>query len=147
MTSPTAPSEPSWRPPTAVVDASAYLRMLEGHPAAQEWFASAWAGDVLLVAPELILVEVANSFARVQARTHALLGSFEEHLRRLQDAVWILPIEGLLEDAYTLAAERELTAYDALYAALSERLGVTLVTADRELAAVVVDSVFISPPG
>jgi predicted nucleic acid-binding protein len=39
----------------------------------------------------------------------------------------------LIEDALMLAAEKDLTAYDACYAVLAQKVGIPLVTADSPL--------------
>lgn len=54
------------------------------------------------------------------------LYDLELHLEHLSEV--------LLERAASLALERDMSVYDALYAALAEAAGAPLVTADQELA-------------
>jgi predicted nucleic acid-binding protein len=114
-----------------VVDAGVVLRLLGGR--------SEHADVVIrrsdLVAPALITAETANGlakevrFAGLDVRAAAAL---------MRDAL-ALPIElvpdsTLAVDALQFAKELDLSAYDAMYVALAERLGAPLVTADRRLA-------------
>jgi predicted nucleic acid-binding protein len=48
-------------------------------------------------------------------------------------ALRVVSTADLMEDALTLAAQTDLTAYDACYAALARRLNLPLVTADHAL--------------
>jgi predicted nucleic acid-binding protein len=49
----------------------------------------------------------------------------------------------LIEDALQLASEKKLTAYDACYAVLAQKLGLPLITADAPLAKAVDWAVWI----
>jgi predicted nucleic acid-binding protein len=49
----------------------------------------------------------------------------------------------LMEDALLLAAENRLTAYDACYAVLSQKLEVPLITADEQLSKAIEFSIFL----
>lgn len=49
----------------------------------------------------------------------------------------------LMEDALLLAAERNLTAYDACYAILAQNLGIPLISADEQLAEAIESAIFI----
>ena len=49
----------------------------------------------------------------------------------------------LMEDALLLAADRNLTAYDACYAVLAQKLEVPLITADEQLSKVINSSVIL----
>lgn len=49
----------------------------------------------------------------------------------------------LMEDAFLLAVEKHLTAYDACYAVLARTLDVPLITADEKLAQAIESAIFI----
>ena len=49
----------------------------------------------------------------------------------------------LMEDALLLAAEKKLTAYDACYAVLAQKLEVPLITADKPLAQAIESAIFL----
>ena len=49
----------------------------------------------------------------------------------------------LMEDALLLATDNRLTAYDACYAVLSQKLEVPLITADEQLAKAIKSSIFL----
>jgi predicted nucleic acid-binding protein len=115
-----------------VVDASVVLRrLLDG---------SAEADAVLrresLNAPGVIVPEVLNGLAGAvrfaglsEGRALGLVGE------ALELPIEIIPDRALAGSMLMVAATRQLTAYDASYVALAERLQVPLVTADRRLAA------------
>lgn len=90
-------------------------------------------GRTLLVAPSLLLLEIMNALRSHQATA--------EQMNRAVDLLLGLHIElvepdaGLLKTATEMAVGHSLTIYDALFAALAERLSCPLVTADRKLAA------------
>lgn len=118
-----------------VLDASAFVRAFDGNEQARTWVERAWAGDVTLVAPELILVEVANALLKY-VRAGDL--TVEEALRGfadLQQIVRTVPLAAVVPSAFELGLERGLSAYDAAYLQMAEGEGIPLVTADRQLAA------------
>ena len=49
----------------------------------------------------------------------------------------------LMEDALLLATDNRLTAYDACYAVLSQKLEVPLITADEQLSKAIKSSIFL----
>lgn len=49
----------------------------------------------------------------------------------------------IMEDALLLAVENDLTAYDACYAVLSQKLEVPLITADEQLSKAIKPSIFL----
>ena len=95
--------------------------------------------DEALVAPELTQVEVASALVKKAIRQQLDLEEAHEAL-----SLWFEAISDgdivLLPDADYLAAASELALQlahpvaDCLYLALAERLGVTLITADRAFA-------------
>ncbi len=118
---------------TLVADASVLLTLYLGEPAALQVHASLQANAV--IAPDLILGEVANGFWRAC------------RMRRLsaEDARLILPtvpslferlvaLEDLAGLALGLALRRDHPAYGCFYVALALQKGAPLATADRRLA-------------
>lgn len=99
--------------------------------------AGAWARGILsdaqLVAPELLLAEVANLFRRLEARRVLPRVSAEQSFERLRE----LPVRTI---RFAPCATRiwqlrhNLTAYDAWYVTVAELHDVPLVTLDRRLA-------------
>ena len=116
----------------AVVDASVILRrLLDG---------SAEADAVLrresLIAPGVIVPEVLNGLASaVRFAGLSERGALELVSEALELPIEIVPDRALAGTTLMVAATRQLTAYEASYVALAERLQVPLVTADRGLAA------------
>lgn len=89
-------------------------------------------GKVLLVAPELIFIEVLNALRYKDKQENELevvnraLWDFQFHLERTN--VY------LLRQAVSLALQYNLTIYDALYAALARVHGCPLITTDGKLS-------------
>jgi predicted nucleic acid-binding protein len=48
-----------------------------------------------------------------------------------------------MEDAFLLAVEKKLTAYDACYAVLAQRLNISLITVDEQLAQAIESTIFL----
>ena len=44
-----------------------------------------------------------------------------------------MPVTPLMDDAFAISVQNDLTVYDALYLALARKLGIPVVTADRRL--------------
>jgi predicted nucleic acid-binding protein len=124
---------------TAVIDSSALLRLFvpdgplpEG---LEDLVDAAWRGDAVLLAPELVLAEVAAVLRRKERDGHLSQGEVDEVLAAFLD----LPLDlvghrTLVEDAVTLSRQHGLTAYDALFFALSRQRRVDLISADEELS-------------
>lgn len=115
-----------------VLDASAAVELICGTDAGRRVEESI--GDEQVVAPALLLAEVASAlrglFRSAQVPEDQALASLRL-LPRLP-ITWYAS-EELLEHVWQL--RHRLTAYDAHYVALAERLDVPLVTCDRKLAA------------
>jgi predicted nucleic acid-binding protein len=116
-----------------VVDASAALKWVleeEGSPDAVQLLDR----DVLH-APDFLLLEVANVLW-TKARRGALSRSDADVAFQTLAAVPIAltPLAELIRPARSLAFALDLTVYDAVYAALAQRLDCPLATADETLA-------------
>jgi predicted nucleic acid-binding protein len=118
-------------PRQVVIDASVVVRLiLDGSPASE-----AIVRRDELIAPALLVAETANALA-TQVRFAAL--KLEDAQQFLEECfglpIEFVPDEALASDALALARELDLSAYDACYVALAERLGLPLATADAQLA-------------
>lgn len=116
-----------------VVDASAVAELLLGLPlgsaAEQHVFEAEGAA-----APDLLNAEILHVLRRYERRGVIDTQRSREAIVDLFDLpITRYPTMALLERAWTL--RRNLTAYDAMYAALAEAIGAPLVTADARLAA------------
>ncbi len=90
--------------------------------------------EAALLAPELLLVEVAQAI-RKKERAGVIL---EPEGDAVLEAVLCLPLQlvshrALLPDAVRLARQTNVTVYDALFLALSRMHGAELISADRLL--------------
>jgi len=93
-------------------------------------------GDVVLLAPELVLAEVVQAL-RKKERAELLTAEESDEIRA---AVLDLPLElvghrELVEPAVALWRQTGLTVHDALYLALAVKRGADLRTADAAVAA------------
>ncbi len=118
-----------------VVDASVWVSRFvpgdEHHAASRRWLAARVSGGEGVVSPALVLPEGAGAIAR---RTNfADLGNRAAAMMEKLPNVRLVPIDGPLADrAARLAAELRLRGADAVYLAVSYRLGIPLVTWDQE---------------
>ena len=94
-------------------------RLLEAHRA----------GEVMLIAPSTMPVEVANTLRYIVAPedAQALLSTLEAFHVCLVDLTY-----DLVQKALPRAAETGMSVYDALFLALAEERNCPLVTADRK---------------
>jgi predicted nucleic acid-binding protein len=128
-----------------VVDASVAFKWVvreEGSEAARALVA---AGEPL-VAPELVLVEVANAAWKGVRRGLVAPEQLAAATERLPD--WldqIHPVRPLLPRAVAIARELGHPVYDCVYLALAERAAAVLVTADQRLLARVAGTPWASP--
>lgn len=85
--------------------------------------------------PDLFYIECTNILWKYTRRFGRPL---EHGLADLNDlkilALRVFPTSALMEDALSLATQTGLSAYDACYAVLAQRLNLPLVTADQHLA-------------
>lgn len=85
--------------------------------------------------PDLFYIECANILLKYTRRFDRPL---EDSLADIKDlgklALKTTSAIELIEDALQLASEKKLTAYDACYAVLAQKLGLPLITADAPLA-------------
>ncbi|MFO8071181.1 MAG: type II toxin-antitoxin system VapC family toxin [Polyangia bacterium] len=124
----------------AVVDTSALVRLyVPDGPLPRDLEAaveSAWRGDGVLMAPELVFVEAAQVLLKKETR--GVLTRKETSL--IMDAILDLPLEALghrdlLPGAISLSRDHSLNAYDALFLSAAVNRGASLITADARLRA------------
>ena len=116
-----------------VVDASAVVRIIEGaEPAAS--FQQALLQADLVLAPELMLTEVANAHWRLQRAGQLEADGLQRRLSRAVELVDVIePDRHLQAEALALACHLDHPVYDCLYLALARREAAVLVTADKRL--------------
>ena len=118
---------------SCVLDASAALRQITHEPAAER-FALALGQAALVLAPELMLTEVANALWKLQ-RAGSLRDIDPQLLladsRDLVDQ--IEPDRELQVEALALACHFNHPVYDCLYLALARREGAIVLSADQRL--------------
>lgn len=94
--------------------------------------------------PDLFYIECANILLKYTRRFDRPL---EDSLADIKDlgklALKTTSTLELIEDALQLASDKKLTAYDACYAVLAQKLGLPLITADAPLAKAVDRAVWI----
>lgn len=116
-----------------VVDASVALKWCVDEPGSAE--AVAVHGRRLL-APDYLLVEVANVLCRKLRRGEATVPQVRAAMQTLPDAFDLLaPAPELLTRAVELAVALQHPVYDCLYLALAERENAEMVTDDAKLLA------------
>jgi predicted nucleic acid-binding protein len=120
---------------TLVVDASVAVRWyLPGEGARR---AAEILGRDDLIAPDIVIVEIASAVWKRVRKNEVSLGTALEILRRASAAFsTLVPITTLTMEAMRLAVRFDHATYDCLYLALAQRDGSTLVTADAQLAEV-----------
>jgi predicted nucleic acid-binding protein len=92
-------------------------------------------GAVDLLAPDLILVEIANVHWRAARQKRCSQSEAQMSLANLRGhGLPALPTKHLVQEALRIALLYGRTAYDSLYVALAADLNATLVTADEKLA-------------
>lgn len=85
--------------------------------------------------PDLFYIECANILLKYTRRFKRPLEDSQADLADLSElALKSTSTADLMEDALTLAYDRKLTAYDACYAVLAQKLELPLITADEPLA-------------
>jgi predicted nucleic acid-binding protein len=118
-----------------VVDASVWVSRVvpadTHHPASRAWLDREIEGGNLLVAPALLLAEVAAAISRRTARPR-LARRVTAELERIPE-IRLVSMDGeLARAAALLAADLGLRGADAIYVAVARRLRLPLVTWDGE---------------
>ncbi len=118
---------------TLVVDASVAVKWFV--PESDSAFADRLIdADDDLIAPDMLLVEAANAFWKICRRGEMSADQSAAALADLADGVLsLVPSRHLVAAALGLAHRLAHPVHDCLYAALAEREGAGLVTADRRL--------------
>jgi predicted nucleic acid-binding protein len=120
-----------------VVDSSVVIKWIVPQAyseKAEEVLVAYQAGELKLLAPDLLNAEVGNilwKYHRFQGLTKS---DVQEALEAFKDLDWsIVPSNLLLDDALNLAIDYGRTVYDSLFVALAIREGCQLITADERL--------------
>lgn len=120
-----------WRVVDASVWVSRYVTADVNHAASRAWLYQYLRAGNVVVAPTLLLVEVAGALARHTGDTRRT----EEIVRRLRQLPGVRQVTltaELRDHAVHLAATLLLHGADVIYIALADRLRIPLVTWDRE---------------
>ncbi|MGO9547597.1 MAG: type II toxin-antitoxin system VapC family toxin [Rhodomicrobium sp.] len=89
-----------------------------------------------LIAPDLVLAEIASAFSKYVRVNQLLKDTAEAMLAQAPQAfARIVPLQELLPAAFELSLSIPHPIYDCFYLALARREGAPLVTADKRLAA------------
>lgn len=119
-----------------VIDASVVVEFLapgrHGEAADRVLGGLAWTNPLELIAPDLLLLEVAEAMRKLALRRAISFDAADRSVSSLsQLAIGTIASGALLVEAWTL--RDHMTIYDASYAALARALERPLVTLDRKL--------------
>ncbi len=118
-----------------VLDASAAVRLILADPAAAD-LAERVGGAALVLAPELMLTELANTLWKLQRADRLNDLDPQEILAEARELVDRLePDRHLQAEALALACHLNHPVYDCLYLALARREAASLISSDRRLNA------------
>jgi len=105
-----------------------------GRESALELLARYEAGEVSLIAPELLLAEFASLLAKRRRRKQLSAAQARQAFQLLaRCSVRLFDVQSRLVHALDLALERNLSLWDCVYLALAIEHGCPLLTADRRL--------------
>lgn len=120
---------------TLVVDASVAVKWFFREPGHAKARALLDSGE-LLIAPSLLLIEVANAAWKRHRRGEVARDIVQEIvLLTAKPFSELVAIEALAPRAATLALDLDHPIYDCLYLALAAREGIHFITADQKLRA------------
>lgn len=118
----------------AVVDASVYVALANAqdvfHTRSRSWLQASEEQDEQLWAPAILVSEVAAALSRGQSDPMLALKAVRR-LRASRRLRLVAVSTSLAFSAAQVAAQQRMRGCDALYVALAQRLGETLVTLDR----------------
>jgi predicted nucleic acid-binding protein len=119
----------------AVIDASVYIALIHAHESEPSsswaWFDQARSADESIVAPVILLPEVAAALSR-GAGDPALANRAVQQLAR-SEVIELIPVTmAIAERAAVISADHRICGCDAVYVALADQLSEPLVTLDRQ---------------
>ena len=116
-----------------VLDASSVVRIIEGAEQSA-LFQEAVLNADLVLAPELMLTEVANTLWRLHRAGQLPTDGLQQRLSRATELVDVIePDRHLQVEALALACHLDHPVCDCLYLALARREAAALLTADQRL--------------
>ena len=119
----------------AVIDASVYMALVNAHErehsSSWAWFEQARAAEESVVAPVILLAEVAAALSRGMGDP-ILAHRVAQQLTRSEAIELIQITMAMAERAAEIAAVHRIRGCDAVYVALADQLSDTLVTLDRQ---------------
>jgi predicted nucleic acid-binding protein len=119
----------------AVIDASVYIALVNAHEtehaSSWAWFEQAKRAEESVVAPVILLAEVAAALSRGMGDP-TLAHRVAQQLARSEAIELIQITMAMAERAAEIAAEHRIRGCDAVYVALADQLSETLVTLDRQ---------------
>lgn len=122
-------------PTLCTIDASVFVNAYnvyeDGHADSLRFVDWLQSSGEAMIAPSLLLPEVAASISRVY-RDEAMALEFADSLRTLTHLTLIPVNDTVTWQAAEIAAKYRLRSSDAVYVAVAQRYGATLVTLDRE---------------
>lgn len=118
---------------TFVIDASVALKWFVEEQGTNQ-AAALLAGQDLLIAPDLIVAEVANAGWKA-VRAGTMLPEQHDHAAARLPLAFesLIPLGSLVQRAVVISRHLNHPAYDCFYLALAEERAATLVTADQRL--------------
>jgi predicted nucleic acid-binding protein len=102
----------------------------QDHAASRQLLGLLRARQIAVIVPTLVVVEVAGTVSRL--RDAARAQRLAEILTRLRIITFVSLDDGLARQAAALAAAHRLRGADAVYAAVAQQFGTTLISRDRE---------------
>ena len=119
----------------AVMDASVYIALVNAHEtehaSSWAWFEQAKRAEEPVVAPVILLAEVAAALSRGMGDP-TLARRVAQQLAHSEAIELIQITRAMAERAAEIAAEQRIRGCDAVYVALADQLSDTLVTLDRQ---------------
>ncbi len=114
----------------------------ELHFEARTWAARYERGDLSIIVPDLLWIEVANILWKAVRKSRitkqfakmAIVGLRDRELTTIEST------PGLLDAALEIALAYNTSVYDSIYVALAKKTNALLITADRKLANAVAGS-------
>lgn len=123
-----------------VVDASVVAKLYFNEQGSERARSVLKSGAVLL-APDLVFVEVASIALKRVRRGFSTAPEAAFAVSSVRDLIdEVTPTGDLTDDAFRLAAQAGLSAYDACYVALAEVSGAPVITADERLVRMLIEA-------